>query len=228
MPSQIPTYVLIPGAGSDPWYWEMVAAHLRDRGCAVVTPELPVEDDTAGLAQYVAVIEEAIKQERNLILVAQSMGALSASVVAGRRKVDRLVLVAPMIPRAGETGGDWWANTGQQEAARELARSEGRDPDAFDPMEIFLHDVPPDVAEESAHHVKDQSGRPFADPWPLESWPDVETRVVAGRYDRLFPLEFMRRVTRERLGIEPDVIDCGHLPALARPAELVDLLESYR
>lgn len=38
----------------------------------------------------------------------------------------------------------------------------------------------------------------------------------------------MQRVSRERLGIEPDVIDSGHAPALARPRELVDLLESYR
>lgn len=38
----------------------------------------------------------------------------------------------------------------------------------------------------------------------------------------------MQRVSRERLGIEPDVIDSGHTPALSRPHQLVDLLESYR
>jgi pimeloyl-ACP methyl ester carboxylesterase len=52
--------------------------------------------------------------------------------------------------------------------------------------------------------------------------------VLAGRHDRLFPLEFMRRLARERLGIEADVIDSGHLPAVSRPDELVRRLETYR
>jgi hypothetical protein len=52
--------------------------------------------------------------------------------------------------------------------------------------------------------------------------------VIAGRHDRLFPLTFMRRLSLERLQIEPDVIDSGHLPALSRPDDLVHRLERYR
>ena len=37
----------------------------------------------------------------------------------------------------------------------------------------------------------------------------------------------MRRLSRERLGVEPDVIDTGHLPALARPDDLADRLVGY-
>ena len=40
------------------------------------------------------------------------------------------------------------------------------------------------------------------------------------RGDRFFPAEFQRRVVRERLGIVPEEMDGGHLPALARPADL--------
>jgi hypothetical protein len=61
-----------------------------------------------------------------------------------------------------------------------------------------------------------QSDTPFAEPWSLEQWPNVPTRVLAGRHDRLFPLEFMRRLALERLNIVADVIDTGHLPALSR------------
>ena len=50
---------------------------------------------------------------------------------------------------------------------------------------------------------------------PLKSWPDVPTRVLLCRDDRLFPAGFIRRVARERLGITPDEIDGGHTPALA-------------
>ena len=68
---------------------------LRERGHDVVAVDLPAEDDTAGLAEYVAVIEAGIEDRQDVILVAQSMGALSASVVASRRKVDRLALQTP-------------------------------------------------------------------------------------------------------------------------------------
>jgi len=52
----------------------------------------------------------------------------------------------------------------------------------------------------------------------------VPTRVIAGRFDRFFPLEFVQRVARERLGVEPEVVNAGHLPALACPDELAALL----
>jgi pimeloyl-ACP methyl ester carboxylesterase len=91
-----------------------------------------------------------------------------------------------------------------------------------------MHDVPPEVvAEAFARGEPRQSDPPFAEPWPLEAWPSVPTRVLAGRYDRLFPLEFMRQLALERLGGPPDVVDTGHLPALSRPDELARRLDNY-
>lgn len=150
------TYVLIPGAGSGPWYWHRARPLLEERGHEVVTPDLPVEDDSAGLEAYVAEIERAVGDREDVVVVGQSMGGLAATVFASRRPVRRLVLLAPMIPAPGETGGDYWHNTGQPEAARELAEREGRDPDSFDPFEIFLHDVPEEVAHASGDHARDQ------------------------------------------------------------------------
>ncbi len=42
------------------------------------------------------------------------------------------------------------------------------------------------------------------------------------RDDRFFPADFMRRVVRERTGIEPDEMDGGHLAMLSRPVELAE------
>ena len=93
----------------------------------------------------------------------------------------------------------------------------------------FFHDVPPDVvAEAFARGERRQSGTPFKRPWPLKAWPDVPTKFLLCRDDRFFPAAFMRRVVRERLRITPDEIDGGHLPALSRPKELADRLDSYR
>jgi hypothetical protein len=38
----------------------------------------------------------------------------------------------------------------------------------------------------------------------------------------------MRRLARERLGIEAEEMDGGHLVALSRPKELVERLEAFR
>jgi hypothetical protein len=42
------------------------------------------------------------------------------------------------------------------------------------------------------------------------------------------PLDFQRRVARERLAIEVEEIDGGHMVAMSNPAVLADRLEAYR
>jgi pimeloyl-ACP methyl ester carboxylesterase len=224
------TFVLLPGAGGDSWYWHLVAPRLRARGHGVLTPDLPADDDAAGLAEYADTAAEAIGDRAGVIVVAQSLAAFTAPMLCDRVDVELLVLVAPMIPAPGESPGAWWSNSGQATARRRQDEREGRDPDAgVDVRTTLMHDVPPQVvAEAFARGEPRQSDTPFADPWSLDAWPSVPTRVIAGRHDRLFPLEFMRRLALERLGIAADAIDTGHLPALSRPDELVQWLESYR
>jgi len=223
-------YVLLHGAGSDAWYWHLVAPELRARGHDVVAPDLPCDDDSAGLAEYTDVVVDAIGERRDLVLVAQSMAGFTAPLVAARVPVRVLVLVAAMVPLPGESPGDWWAHTGWEPARREQAQRDGRSVDGdFDAMDEFLHDVAPEVAAElMARGQRPQSGTPFEKPWPLDAWPDVPTRFLLCRDDRFFPADFQRRVVRERLGITPDEMGGGHLPALARPDEMVQRLEAYR
>lgn len=210
------TYVLIHGAGSDAWYWHRVAPRLRESGHDVVTMDLPVADEAAGLAEYTQVVLEAVGDRRELIVVGQSLGGFVAPLVAQLRPVELLVLLNAMIPQPGET--DWWASTGHPV---EIG------PD-FDPFEVFLHDTPAEVRAEAGHHAGPQAATPMREPYPLERWPDVPTRCVLARQDRFFPAEWQRRVIRDRLGIEPDEIDGGHCVALSRPEELTALLEDLR
>jgi len=227
------TFVLIPGAGSDAWYWHRVEAELGGRGHQVVAVDLPWTDPAAGLPEYADAVVGAVAERGpagagDLVLVAQSMGAYVAPLVCGRLPVSLLVLVNPMIPASGETAGQWWANTGQPEAQREMDLRDGRRPDAdFDPFVVFLHDVPQHIADDSARHAANPSDTPFGQPWPLSAWPDVPTRVLTGSDDRFFPAEFQRRVARDRLGITPDEMPGGHLVALSRPTEVADRLEAY-
>jgi len=224
------TYVLIHGAGSDSWYWHRVMPELRARGHHVVAPDLPCDDDSAGLSKYADVVVEAIDDRTDLVVVAQSLAGFTAPLVCERVAVDLLVMLAAMVPSPGESPGDWWANTGHAQARREQDERDGRPIHGdFDVMATFFHDVPPDVVSEAfARGERHQSRTPFEKPWPLRAWPNVPTRFLLCRNDRFFPAEFMRRVVKERLGITPDEMDSGHLPALSRPKELVDRLEAYR
>lgn len=223
------TYVLVPGAGGDSFYWHLVAPLLRDAGHDVLTPDLPSGDDAAGLAEYADAIVASASGRERIVLVAQSMGAFCAPIACGRLDVGLMVLVAPMIPAPGETPGEWWSASGQEEARRALDLREGRDPDRpFDLHEVFLHDVPRPVVDELlARGEPQQSGTPFGDPWPLRAWPDVPTRVLAAAHDRLLPVELVQRLARERVGVDADVIPSGHLPALSVPHELARRLEAY-
>ena len=220
------TFVLVPGAGGDTWYWHRLVAELESRGHRALAVELPAADDSAGLEAYADTVVAAIGDRSPVVLVAQSMGGLTAPLVCDRVQVELLVLVNAMVPAPGETGGEWWTVTGQGEAAAAYRQSLGL-PAELDDEETYFHDVPADVAAATMAQEFDQSGRPFEDPWPLDRWPDVATRVVAGRDDRLFPLDFQRRIAAERLGLDVDEVPGGHCVALSRPAELADRLESY-
>jgi pimeloyl-ACP methyl ester carboxylesterase len=223
------TYVLVPGASGSAFYWHRVEPLLRERGHDVVAVDLPAGDDTAGLGTYADTVVEAIGDRTGpLVLVAQSLGGLTAPLVAARVPAELLVFLNAMIPRPGESGGEWWENTGQAAAAEQMAARDGRSAE-FDLETWFFHDVPPEVtAAVFARGGPPQSGAAFEGPWPLDALPDVPVRFLQGRDDRFFPVEFQRRQARERLGIEIDVMPGGHLVALSQPVELVARLERYR
>ncbi len=214
------TFLLLHGAASSGWYWHLVAPLLDAAGHETVAPDLPADDPTAGLADYAATALEALDGHcgQDVVVVAQSMAGFFAPVVAEARSATGIVLVAAMIPNPGERGHDWWVNTGQPAAQQHHFDALGLDcADLNNPAVIYGHDIPPDVWAEAGRRLRDQTGRPFDDPCPMTSWPAVPTRVIAPRGDRLFPMEFQRRVAKERLGLGVDPIPGGHLPALSQP-----------
>lgn len=222
------TFVLIPGAGGSAWYWHRLVPKLRDRGHDVVAVDLPAADDSAGFVEYADAVVDAVGERTGLVVVAQSLGGFTAPLVCERIPVELLVLLNAMVPVAGESGGQWWDDTGHAEARSTQAARDGRAAGEFDPVVEFFHDVPPAVTATAMQSEPVQSGAPFTQPWPLPRWPDVPTRFLQSRDDRFFPVEFQRRVVRERLGLTIDEMPGGHLVALSQPDELASRLDRYR
>lgn len=134
------TFVLVPGAGTDPRVYGATIAALRELGQEGIAPPLPLDDAAATPSDH----------------------------------ADAILAAATLAASAAYEG------------------------------------VPSDGL--------------FEEPLPLEAWPDVPTTVLIPRADRLFPLEFQRRVARERLGLEIEEMEGGHLPFLSRPRELAERL----
>jgi hypothetical protein len=146
------SFILIPGAGGSAWYWHLVAPKLQERGHEAVPVELPAADDRAGLLQYAATVVRTIgnRDPKRVVLVAQSLAGFTLPLVCKKVRVAMLVLVNAMIPKPGETPGEWWGNTGHGEAKRQQNVCDGRRADApFDPLIDFFHDVPQPVVDDA-------------------------------------------------------------------------------
>jgi pimeloyl-ACP methyl ester carboxylesterase len=222
------TFVLIPGAGADPRVYGATIEALEAHGHRALAPPLPLTDHEAAPSDHAAAVLAALPDDADpLVVVAQSLGAFAGPLVAAEADAAGLVLLAPMIPAPGESAGEWWSNTGHEAAIAGLR-------ERFGPMSewdrealahVFLHDVDEATQRASAGLGGAPGPGMFAEPWPLERWPQIPTVVLAAREDRLFPLPFQRRLARERLGLEAEEIDGGHLPMLSRPEELARRLD---
>jgi pimeloyl-ACP methyl ester carboxylesterase len=217
------TFVLIPGAGGSAWYWHRVVPPLEAAGHDAIAVDLPGDDERAGLSDYAERIVDAAGSRNDVVLVAQSLGGFTAPLVCERMPIRALVFVNAMIPEPGETAGEWWGNTGSEQARRDAAQKGGYAAD-FDIATYFLHDVPPAVAEAGAPYVRQEAKIAFTEPCRFKAWPSVPIRVVAGTDDRFFPLDFQRRIARARLGRDVEELPGGHLVALSNPNGLVERL----
>jgi pimeloyl-ACP methyl ester carboxylesterase len=213
----VANFAFIHGAGDVGWYWHLVETEVRRLGHDSVAPDLPIEDDQAGLTEYATAVVDAIRDPRDVVVVAQSFGGYVAPIVAERIDARLIVLVAAMIPSPGESAEEMFVNTRWEPERLEDSSAHA----------VFYQDVPRELADEALSRGRPQSDTPGREPWPLAGWPDIPTRFVLCRNDRFFPARWLRPLVRDRLGIEPDEIESGHCPALSRPRELAELLDRY-
>lgn len=220
--SGVHTFILIPGAGGSAWVWSRVTRLLVEAGHEAIAVDLPGDDETDGLASYAELVVDAIGARSNVVLVAGSLGGFTAPLVCERVPVREVVLVNAMIPVPGDRARDWWEHTGALQAQNEAARVGGFGP--FDAATYFLHDVDPEVAAEGKPYQRSEADIAFQSVCDFRAWPAVKIRVLAGEDDRFFPVGLQRRVARDRLGVETDVLPGGHLLPLVQPRLVADYL----
>ena len=195
---------------------------LVEAGHETIAVDLPGDDETAGLPRYTDLVVDAIGARSDVVLVAGSLGGFTAPLVCERVAVCELVLINAMIPEPGETARDWWAHTGAPEVQAEAARDGGYGP--FDLATYFLHDVDAEIAAEGESYQRVEADIAFESVCDFTAWPAIGVRVLAGADDRFFPVSLQRRVARDRLGVNADVLPGGHLLPLVQPQLVADYL----
>ncbi|UOZ09290.1 alpha/beta fold hydrolase [Amycolatopsis sp. WQ 127309] len=209
------TFALIHGGGGSGWDFHRLVPELAARGHDAVTPDLPITDPAAGLAEFTETVLAALGDRTDVAVVGHSYGGFTAPLVAAKVRARVLVYLAGMIPAPGEQPGQWWGNTGF--AA----------PTGLSEAEQFFNGVPSELADECQARGRDQVSKEWDEPWPLPAHPDVPTRALLFRDDRFFTPDFQRRVARSRLGVEPDEADGPHCAPLSHPAAIAEKLVSY-
>ena len=229
------TVVLVHGAWHGPWCWEPLARELDRLALPSIAVDLPCEDPAAGLAQFAESILDAMAPvDGPITLVGHSLGGLAIALVAAERPVARLVYLCALLPAPGKSLRDQLAverdvfvpgfDSGVTREAD--GRSFWADADAA--VAGLYADLEPAVARAAVAQLRRQTQHPNSDVCPLTAQPSVPTTSIVARDDAAINPAWSIRATRERLGIEPTMIDGGHSPMLARPAELAALLASAR
>lgn len=221
------TFALIHGGGGNAWDWHLVEPELRRLGHQSVAVDLPIEEPDATLQDHAAAVVGALGDADDVVVVAHSLGGFVGPLVCDAlgSRARLLVFVAGLVPRPGEPFGAWWEATGYGAGIAARDAAEGAPPEGD--VATYLHDVDPALAAEALSRSRDPHEHALSAPWPLAALPDVPTRFVLCRHDRLLPAAWLREVVRDRLGVDADEIDGGHVPMLSRPADLAARLAGY-
>jgi pimeloyl-ACP methyl ester carboxylesterase len=211
---------LIHGGAHGAWCFRKLIPELAARGHRAVAADLPCDDDEAGTADYARVMTDALAgSPEPVVLVAHSLGGLTAPLVAAARPVQMMIFIAAFLPVPGQSMND----------------QRRREPDMMFPYhdgvvglrDRFFNTCSATDADWAMARLRRQALKPFTEVTPLREWPPAPSAYVVCAEDHACNPAWARRAARERLGVEPtELAGSDHSPFLSRPAELAGLLVS--
>jgi len=222
------TLALVHGAHHGAWCWDRIVPLLNARGLDTVAPDLPCEDPTAGIADYAAIVEQALDGRDDVVIVGHSLGSLTIPVVASHRPIRRMIFLCsvPTGPGPAVAGSMAEMVTPEFLTAPRFRNEEGVEllsNQAF--RQLFFDDCADAEAEWAIARLRPQAARPTTEPSPLTAWPPVAQSVVLAAADRCVRHSWAVAAARQRLDREePIILPGSHSPFLARPAQLADVL----
>lgn len=222
---EAPSIVLIHGAWHTPLIWEPVRLLLEAAGRSVSAPNLPFDAADRFTADCVSAIA-SLGDLTNSVLIAQTSGALISPVVAQAVPVAALGFVNPLLPLIGHSFAEQvedpaWDDRGSdgRNYDRE-ARSFWVSKDDF--ARSLAADCTADQVDLIWGQLRPQSRAVLREVTPLNAWPQIASSVVIYEDDADIAVSWMEKVTRERLGVEPQLIPGSQLGFYAKPEPLTE------
>ncbi|NMG18723.1 alpha/beta fold hydrolase [Brasilonema bromeliae] len=240
---------LVHGAYLGAWCWDLLTPEIEARGHQTVAVDLPIEDPTAGVAQYAEVVSKALQGfEDDVVLVGHSMAGLIIPLVASQRPVRQLVFIAGVIPHIGvslldqshdEPDPNLLKAIGYELPEADKFEQFSDEPNMFNPAalgknllqdeavarEFLFHDCASDVASWAFPKLRNQQFLYISEVSPLQAWPDVKCTYIVCGEDRSLSPAWCRYAARKRLGVDAiELPQSSHCPMLSHPAQLADIL----
>jgi pimeloyl-ACP methyl ester carboxylesterase len=220
----------IHGGMHGAWCWTYVALELRALGHRPFAVDLPIETVGLGAVDYAHAAATAFAEaDDDLIVVAHSLGGLTAPLLPALRPVGTIVYLCAALPEFSRSfrdqilaGGIMTPRMFEVRAQDSLGRTAMTQAHA---NEVWFDDCEPDIQRWAFRHLRPQAQHVQAENTPLEAWPDVPVHSIVCTEDRAVNLSWGRDVARTRLGVEAIELPGGHSPFLSRPAELAALLD---
>jgi pimeloyl-ACP methyl ester carboxylesterase len=215
------TFALVHGAWHGGWCFELLENELRQRGESAVSMDLPIDVPDLDATDYAQSVADAIADvDDEIILVGHSMGGLVIPLVPELHPIRRLIYLSGALRPPGQP-------TAVKLAGPPLVSTPDGNglliPDHDSAMEQFYPDVQPELAEWAAARLRPQSVKVIRGTAPATPWPDLPVAAIVGT-DDIWQLGHYQQTCRDLLGVEAILIEGGHSPFLARPAELAELL----
>ncbi len=167
-------------------------------------------------------VDAALPGSDDVVLVAHSLGAMVAPIVAARRPVRAMIFVCGVMPLLG---GRPWDEGPPMEApgvTSPLVRADDGSvgwPNVESARAAMYNTSDPADAAWCFSKLRPQNSSSLWGEYPLATWPDAPAIMIAGTEDRLVTAEWSR-YTAQRLGIELVEIGGDHSPFLGRAGEL--------
>jgi hypothetical protein len=92
-------------------------------------------------------------------------------------------------------------------------------------LRSMYHDCDRATAMAAYARLRPQAAEVYDGDYPRAERPPGRASAIIGTQDAAMSPEWLRRVSVERLGVEPHEIDTSHSPMLSRPSDLANLLD---
>jgi pimeloyl-ACP methyl ester carboxylesterase len=242
-----PTIALIPGAWHTPYpIYELVSKLLQEASYPTHPITLPTLGSPSSFADYLTAIRAAItsvvEEGQDVVVVMHSYGGVAGTAAlkglgkeerkrAGLRGgVARLVYVAAMVPKEGETAGDTnERNKVSDEGSGVLTSREGTMVPGeiegtivvTDAVERFYNDITRGRAEELAKELKPHSWNAFRGQVEYAAYKDIPSAYLVAMMDKAIGWKSQEKAAREVAGCDLiERVEAGHSPFLSRPEEV--------